>query len=715
MEEKKPLSRNFVYGIIFGVIVIAIALYALLFTDVFKQTYQRRLLGFSDTWESDDGNLYSVNDVTVSDFDGSLHLSKKLPLYLTDRDSICFTSRNVDLRLVVDGEEIYRYETVRNITGMGYGDNVHEVGLSEGLAGKTIEIFMNSVSEQNIFGYINDIYIGTAADYVHFSFETHAMQFILTMLIIFIGLVMILVWAGVPDKNSLPIDVLSMGVGAVLVGIWLLAGSSSMQLLTGRVYCWRVLNRACIFLVLYPFVRFFNSITRLHRSIYNTIAFYVSVSLVAIMAALWLIAGIDTASSDTILDMFLIGFSILIITVIFVDNYYFCKRNNMQIEHKGIYFGLGIFLLFCLAELAVYVANLRYVFPFGTFTRIGMLLFIVIVLLQFLKWWMKDHAAVNRDRFINRSLQFSVGSKSPDESIRLLLEYLGTELGATRAYIFEDKGDGNFVNSYEWQLDEMEPRPRELSSMPYRGCIDRVLESLAQRDNCVVVEDAEEIKNISPILYERMGKIGAKSIVAGPLMSKEKLVGIIGINDVASEHIRETTQIMGVVSFFFTQFISQKQEQDRMLYYSYHDPLSGARNRSAMKEFTEEKFDMSQSFGYVLCEIDGLKEINDSIGHDAGDDLVNNTAKCMIEAFGEENVYRLSGEEFVAFGFESDETYFDNDVDRVRRLLRERGCRVSIGAVYCSNGATNLKNVQKYAKSLLEKEQIFYDSETEAY
>ena len=40
---------------------------------------------------------------------------------------------------------------------MGYGDNVHEVGLSRMLAGKEIEIFLSSVSDQNIYGYINGI------------------------------------------------------------------------------------------------------------------------------------------------------------------------------------------------------------------------------------------------------------------------------------------------------------------------------------------------------------------------------------------------------------------------------------------------------------------------------------------------------------------------------------------------------------------------------
>ena len=99
-----------------------------------------------------------------------------------------------------------------------------------------------------------------------------------------------------------------------------------------------------------------------------------------------------------------------------------------------------------------------------------------------------------------------------------------------------------------------------------------------------------------------------------------------------------------------------------------------------------------------------LKSINTRLGHDVGDAMVINTAKSMIETFGEENVFRLSGESFVAFGFESDETYFDNDVQRAKRLLSERECETTVAAVFCSNGATDINVVIKYTFELLEKE-----------
>ena len=145
-------------------------------------------------------------------------------------------------------------------------------------------------------------------------------------------------------------------------------------------------------------------------------------------------------------------------------------------------------------------------------------------------------------------------------------------------------------------------------------------------------------------------------------------------------------------------------EQEKVLFYSYHDAVSGAKNRNALKEYTEEKLDISQAFGYVICEIVKLKEINEVYGHDAGDAIVEGTAAIMMETFGEDNVYRLSGEEFIAFGFEIDETYFNNDIERMKRLFNDKEYNIFVGAAYCSNGTTDLKNVTRYAHNLLEKE-----------
>jgi GGDEF domain-containing protein len=161
---------------------------------------------------------------------------------------------------------------------------------------------------------------------------------------------------------------------------------------------------------------------------------------------------------------------------------------------------------------------------------------------------------------------------------------------------------------------------------------------------------------------------------------------------------------MSIMAYFFAQFINQRKEQERILYYSYHDPTSGARNRSALREFTESRMDYSQPFGYVVCEVAGLREISENLRHENTEQILGTVARCLMDAFGDDNVFSVSGEEFVCFGFENDEAYFNNDVERAKKLLRERGCRYFIGAAYCANGTSDIMNVIRYTREQLAKD-----------
>ena len=64
----------------------------------------------------------------------------------------------------------------------------------------------------------------------------------------------------------------------------------------------------------------------------------------------------------------------------------------------------------------------------------------------------------------------------------------------------------------------------------------------------------------------------------------------------------------------------------------------------------------------------------------------------------------MSGETFVAFGFENDETYFDNDVLMLKRLLVDAGSLCLVAGAFCSNGTSDLDIVISHVYELLDKE-----------
>lgn len=50
----------------------------------------------------------------------------------------------------------------------------------------------------------------------------------------------------------------------------------------------------------------------------------------------------------------------------------------------------------------------------------------------------------------------------------------------------------------------------------------------------------------------------------------------------------------------------------------------------------------------MVFDLNGLKEINDSFGHECGDLALADAARVLSEAFGKEKVYRIGGDEYIA-------------------------------------------------------------------
>jgi diguanylate cyclase (GGDEF)-like protein len=83
--------------------------------------------------------------------------------------------------------------------------------------------------------------------------------------------------------------------------------------------------------------------------------------------------------------------------------------------------------------------------------------------------------------------------------------------------------------------------------------------------------------------------------------------------------------------------------------YAYQDPLTGLANRRKLDECLRELRDSQRDPTLLVCDLDGLKEVNDREGHTAGDALLRGVAGVLSEvasAFPASLVARLGGDEF---------------------------------------------------------------------
>ena len=119
--------------------------------------------------------------------------------------------------------------------------------------------------------------------------------------------------------------------------------------------------------------------------------------------------------------------------------------------------------------------------------------------------------------------------------------------------------------------------------------------------------------------------------------------------------------IFMIIALFLGQFLNVylklRETNKKLLRISNVDTLTGFYNRRAYEEaiLRKEEEKSMEDFIYASVDINGLKGVNDTYGHQAGDRLIVGAADCLKECFGDfGSLYRIGGDEFAVM-FEAGE------------------------------------------------------------
>ena len=99
--------------------------------------------------------------------------------------------------------------------------------------------------------------------------------------------------------------------------------------------------------------------------------------------------------------------------------------------------------------------------------------------------------------------------------------------------------------------------------------------------------------------------------------------------------------------------IEQERELSSAIRMAYTDSLTGVKNKHSYLE-TESLAEQNiaegtlKEFGIVVFDLNGLKEINDTKGHDSGDQYIKAACSLICSQFKHSPVFRIGGDEFVA-------------------------------------------------------------------
>ena len=114
-----------------------------------------------------------------------------------------------------------------------------------------------------------------------------------------------------------------------------------------------------------------------------------------------------------------------------------------------------------------------------------------------------------------------------------------------------------------------------------------------------------------------------------------------------------------------------KKTEEKLKYLSLHDSLTGLYNRAYFEEemhrFDNSRFEL---VGLIVCDIDGLKLINDTLGHNKGDQLLITASKVIRKSFREGDVVaRVGGDEFATILPNSPRSKVENICQRIKHAV----------------------------------------------
>lgn len=142
---------------------------------------------------------------------------------------------------------------------------------------------------------------------------------------------------------------------------------------------------------------------------------------------------------------------------------------------------------------------------------------------------------------------------------------------------------------------------------------------------------------------------------------------------------------------------------------SEKDMLTGLLNRRGYQKLLDH-VGPDEKVGVVFADVNSLKTVNDTQGHEAGDRLIKRVADLLRDSVPEGSPCRISGDEFVCIMKNPDAASFEKKMERLRKTFAENDRIASFG--YVTGEGKQIMEVIKAAENMMYDDKERYYKET---
>ncbi len=303
----------------------------------------------------------------------------------------------------------------------------------------------------------------------------------------------------------------------------------------------------------------------------------------------------------------------------------------------------------------------------------------------------------------------SILSKDDDLSKVMyeILEMIGLYYNADRCYINERlTNNETIVYSYEWSRVKSE---ENICDEIFSDSEIFKWSDICKNEEILFIDDISSLKEKWPDKYKELKEKNTSNVVIAIMKFLENPVGFICIENI-EEHKKDILLLKSLIYFILNEF-KRRQISKKLTFMSFHDAATGLNNRNKYINYIDNiKYGKIRSIGVAFIDINGLKKINDTQGHEFGDRAIKEVSKALKRHFRREDSFRVGGDEFVIISENiTKETFFQkiNSINRYFLDLMEYS--VSIGYLWRDKNLDINELTHKADEYMYQAKRSYYD------
>ena len=288
-----------------------------------------------------------------------------------------------------------------------------------------------------------------------------------------------------------------------------------------------------------------------------------------------------------------------------------------------------------------------------------------------------------------------------DEILQIICEFYQAE----RCYVLDLDMDNKKVNGifeYGKRHDDIHIENMVRLCLGHTDLINQFFEN----QKSYYIEDVTHgIPYTSPI-YASFMQQKIHSIIVVPFMDHKQIKGVFAVDNPKQNYYQK--DFLESLCFFIKTAMEREKEKTKLKNLSYVDSLTYAQNRNHFNEYLEQNRNKElHSLGVIYLDLNGLKEINDKMGHIAGDTLIISASYALQEIFLD-NSYRVGGDEFVVIEQDVSELLFFDQYAKLLKRMKELEISVATGCVWKETCPNLSETLQEADQKMYEDKKRYY-------